>query len=324
KTLALRLLEAFRRTQSPDWPWFEDRLTYSNARLSQALLVSAAWMEHEEMLAAGTRSLAWLATIQCSEDGYFAPIGSNGFYRRGAAKALYDQQPLEACGMVSACLEAGRLTGETRWTEHARRAFGWFFGQNHLQQSLYDAATGGCRVGDRRGHSHLCAARSANGVDGWIIDPEPTLRADPEHYPEELWGIEDPRITFVEELGKFVIAYTAFSRGGPGVALALTEDFRRFERYGLIMQPDDKDAALLPRRIDGSFALLHRPMTDSGAHIWISFSPDLRNWGGHKLLLQARKGGWWDANKVGLSPPLIETPRGWLMLYHGVRQTAAG
>ena len=108
------------------------------------------------------------------------------------------------------------------------------------------------------------------------------------------------------------------------MALALTEDFRRFERYGLIMQPDDKDAAVLPRRIDGSFALLHRPMTDSGAHIWISFSPDLRNWGGHKLLLQARKGAWWDANKVGLSPPLIETPRGWLMLYHGVRHTASG
>jgi predicted GH43/DUF377 family glycosyl hydrolase len=90
------------------------------------------------------------------------------------------------------------------------------------------------------------------------------------------------------------------------------------------MQPDDKDAALLPRRIDGSFALIHRPMTDSGAHIWISFSPDLRNWGSHKLLLRARKGGWWDANKVGLSPPLIETPRGWLMIYHGVRQTPAG
>ena len=181
-----------------------------------------------------------------------------------------------------------------------------------------------CRVEDRRGHSHLCAARSKNGVDGWVIDREPTLQADPKRYPEELWGIEDPRITFVEELGKFAIAYTAFSMGGPGVALALTEDFRRFERCGLIMQPDDKDAALLPRRIDGHFALLHRPMTDTGAHIWISFSPDLRNWGGHKLMLQARKGGWWDANKVGLSPPLIETPQGWLMLYHGVRQTAGG
>ena len=181
-----------------------------------------------------------------------------------------------------------------------------------------------CRVEDRRGLSHLCAARSANGVDGWVVDAEPTLWPDPEHYPEELWGIEDPRITYVEELGRYVVAYTAFTRGGPGVALALTEDFRTFERYGLIMQPDDKDAALLPRRIDGNFALVHRPMTDSGAHIWISFSPDLRNWGSHKLLLPARKGGWWDANKVGLSPPLIETSRGWLMLYHGVRHNASG
>lgn len=181
-----------------------------------------------------------------------------------------------------------------------------------------------CRVEDRTGLSHLCAARSADGVAGWVVDEEPTLESDPENYPEELWGIEDPRITFVDELGKYAIVYTAFSKGGPGVALALTEDFRTFERYGLIMQPDDKDAALLPRRIDGSFALLHRPMTDTGAHIWISFSPDLRNWGGHKLVLQARRGAWWDANKVGLSPPLIETSRGWLMLYHGVRQTAAG
>jgi predicted GH43/DUF377 family glycosyl hydrolase len=181
-----------------------------------------------------------------------------------------------------------------------------------------------CRVEDRTGHSHLCAARSANGIDGWVVDPEPTLRPDPAHYPEELWGIEDPRITFVKELGKYAVAYTAFSRGGPGVSLALTEDFRKFERCGLVMQPEDKDAALLPRRIDGQFALIHRPVTDSGAHVWLSLSPDLRNWGSHKLILKARRGGWWDANKVGLSPPLIETERGWLMVYHGVRHTASG
>lgn len=181
-----------------------------------------------------------------------------------------------------------------------------------------------CRVEDRRGISHLCAARSKNGRDGWAIDPAPTFPPNPASYPEELWGIEDPRITFVDELGKYAVAYTAFSKGGPGVALALTEDFRTFERLGLVMQPDDKDAALLPRRIDGQFALIHRPTTDSGAHVWLSFSPDLSNWGHHKLMLEARKGAWWDANKVGLSPPLIETDRGWLMLYHGVRQTAAG
>ncbi len=182
-----------------------------------------------------------------------------------------------------------------------------------------------CRVEDRRGMSHLCAARSQNGVDGWVIDEQPTLWPDPENHPEELWGIEDPRITFVEELGKYAVAYTAFSKGGPGVALALTEDFRHFDRLGLVMQPDDKDAALLPRRIGGDFVLLHRPMTsDAGAHMWVSGSPDLRNWGHHKLALPARKGGWWDANKVGLSPPPIEAPRGWLVLYHGVRQTASG
>lgn len=181
-----------------------------------------------------------------------------------------------------------------------------------------------CRVEDRRGHSHLCAARSENGIDGWRIDEVPTLFPDPEGHPEELWGIEDPRITFMEELGRYAVAYTAFSKSGPGVALALTKDFRAFERLGLVMQPEDKDAALLPRRVDGSFALLHRPMVASGAHIWMSFSPDLRTWGNHKPVLQARKGGWWDANKIGLSPPLIETPRGWLMLYHGVRHTASG
>lgn len=181
-----------------------------------------------------------------------------------------------------------------------------------------------CRVEDHRGHSHLCAARSANGIDDWRIDESPTLLPDAEGFPEELWGIEDPRITFVEELGRYAIAYTAFSKGGPGVALCLTEDFRSFERFGLVMQPDDKDAALFPRRIHGEFALIHRPMTDLGAHVWVSFSPDLRNWGGHRLVLPARKGAWWDANKVGLSPPLIETPDGWLMLYHGVRHTASG
>lgn len=181
-----------------------------------------------------------------------------------------------------------------------------------------------CRVEDRRGHSHLCAARSENGVDHWRVDERPTLAPDPENHPEELWGIEDPRITWLDELKRFVIAYTAFSKGGPAVALALTEDFRSFERLGVVMQPDDKDAALLPRRIGGEFALLHRPIADSGAHVWVSYSPDLRNWGTHKLVLEARKGSWWDANKVGLSPPPIETPEGWLMLYHGVRQTAAG
>ena len=181
-----------------------------------------------------------------------------------------------------------------------------------------------CRVEDRRGHSHLCAARSANGVDDWQIDRKPTLLPDSEHVPEELWGIEDPRITYVGELKKYAVVYTAYSRVGPGVALALTEDFRHFERYGMIMPPEDKDAALLPYRIGGYWAMIHRPVSYFGAHMWMSCSPDLRHWGSHRLILEARRGGWWDANKIGLSPPPIETSQGWLVIYHGVRQTASG
>ena len=106
------------------------------------------------------------------------------------------------------------------------------------------------------------------------------------------------------------MAYTSFARGGPGVSLALTKDFKSFERFGVIMPPEDKDAALLPRRINGYWAMIHRPMTTTGAHMWISYSPDLRHWGSHKVILEARRGGWWDANKIGLCSPPIETPEG--------------
>ncbi len=180
-----------------------------------------------------------------------------------------------------------------------------------------------CRVEDRRGISHLCAARSADGVDGWIIDAAPTLLPADDH-PEEAWGIEDPRITYVAELEQYVIVYTAYSRAGPGVSLATTKDFVHFERYGNIMMPEDKDAALFPRRFGDYWALVHRPVSPLGAHIWMAYSPDLRHWGSHHLILAARRGAWWDANKIGLSPPPIETPEGWLLIYHGVRQTPAG
>jgi hypothetical protein len=104
----------------------------------------------------------------------------------------------------------------------------------------------------------------------------------------------------------------AYASGGPGVALAFTKDFHSFERYGVIMQPEDKDAALLPRRIDGRWALIHRPVGATSAHIWIPYSSDLRQWGGHKQILDARLGGWWDANKIGLSPrPLKRRRAGW-------------
>jgi predicted GH43/DUF377 family glycosyl hydrolase len=181
-----------------------------------------------------------------------------------------------------------------------------------------------CRVEDRRGLSHFCAARSRNGVDGWRIDPAPTLQPDPSRHPEELWGIEDPRITYVPEHDAYYIAYTSYSRGGPCVSLATTTDFAEFKRLGVIMPPEDKDAALLPHRIGDRWALVHRPMGPDGAHIWMSCSSDLEHWDDHRRILEAREGAWWDASKVGLSCPWIETPSGWLMIYHGVRTTASG
>jgi len=183
------------------------------------------------------------------------------------------------------------------------------------------------RVEDRRGLSHLTAARSRNGITDWRIDARPTFPADPENYSEEIWGVEDPRITRVDELDLWVVVYTAYSRGGPLVSLATTQDFQNFKRKGAVMPPEDKDAALFPERFNGRWAMLHRPVpgfAGVGAHIWISFSPDMKHWGDHQILLPARKGGWWDANKVGLSPPPLRTEKGWLILYHGVRNTASG
>jgi predicted GH43/DUF377 family glycosyl hydrolase len=183
------------------------------------------------------------------------------------------------------------------------------------------------RVEDRRGISHLTVARSRDGVGGWTIDPAPTLRPAPESHPEELWGIEDPRLTWLEDQGVWAVTYTAYSPAGPLVSLASTPDFRTFTRLGPVMPPEDKNAALFPVRFGNRWAMLHRPVATvgpTGASIWISFSPDLRHWGDHRVLLPARQGGWWDARKIGLSPPPLETPDGWLILYHGVRQTSAG
>ncbi len=146
-TIANRLLDLFRRSSSHDWPWFEDRLTYCNARLPQALIATSEWLGDKEMQDVGVRALEWLIELQTTEDAYFAPIGSNGFYVRGSSKARFDQQPVEVGSTVSACLDAGRITGDARWLSHARQAFDWFLGQNELQRPIYDPATGACHDG---------------------------------------------------------------------------------------------------------------------------------------------------------------------------------
>ena len=180
------------------------------------------------------------------------------------------------------------------------------------------------RVEDRSGISHLCVARSADGVRNWTIDPDRRLLPDVDSEAER-FGIEDARITLCGD--EYMIVYTGYSNAGPLVRLASTRDFETFESQGTVMPPEDKDAALFPQTFDGRWALIHRPVATQprqAAHIWLSWSRDLHYWGDHAVLLPAREGAWWDAHKVGLCPPPLLTERGWLLLYHGVRVTAAG
>ena len=146
--MARRLLDMYSSMRSDDWNWFEDVLAYSNARLPQALISCASRTSNDTMLAAGIQSLEWLLKVQRSEEkGHFVPIGSQGFYRRHGEKARFDQQPVEASGAVSACLEAFRATKEERWLKEAWTTFNWFLGDNDLQIVLYDSSSGGCRDG---------------------------------------------------------------------------------------------------------------------------------------------------------------------------------
>jgi len=180
-----------------------------------------------------------------------------------------------------------------------------------------------CRVEDRRGFSHLACARSHDGTSNWVVDEHAALEIDGRH-PEEEWGLEDPRVTWVEEIGKWIITYTAFGRRGPGLSLAQTEDFRTFERLGTVMAPEDKNGALLPRRVDGEWILFHRPVTEAGRDVCLSRSHDLRSWSAPEFVIGRRPGGWWDSARVGMGPPPLETEHGWLTIYHGVRETVAG
>ena len=147
ETLTSRLMELFERTAQPDWRWFQEDLTYDNAKLPHALILSGRATGEQAVLERGLQTLRWLTELQISEKGHFRPIGTNGFYRRGGMRANFDQQPIEAQAMVSACLEAYRATSDLWWYEQAQRAFDWFIGWNDLGLELCSPKTGGCRDG---------------------------------------------------------------------------------------------------------------------------------------------------------------------------------
>ncbi len=181
------------------------------------------------------------------------------------------------------------------------------------------------RVENTIGYSHLTIARSKDGETNWIIDSTPTLMAD-ENYNEAEYGLEDPRITWIEKLQKYVITCVSFSGSKddgdtgdpPGISFIGTKDFLRFERIGQALLPSNKDACLFPETFDNRFALIHRPVVEGKEHVWVSFSKDLKSWGGNRRLILTRN-RCWDADRVGLSCPPIKTAIGWLIIYHGTR-----
>ncbi|HEY6346474.1 MAG TPA: glycosyltransferase family 4 protein [Bryobacteraceae bacterium] len=146
-TLTCRLIGLLERNAKPDWCWFEDELSYDNAKLAHALILSGRATGQPQIFERGLHALRWLNELQVSEKGHFRPIGSNGFYSRGGTRANFDQQPIEAQAMVSACLEAYRATSDVWWYEQAQRAFDWFVGWNDLGQELYSPQSGGCGDG---------------------------------------------------------------------------------------------------------------------------------------------------------------------------------
>ncbi len=143
-SISSRLFEMFSSNMSNDWLWCEDIITYDNARISQALLLSGYWLDRVDYIDIALKSLKWLIQIQTTKDGYFSPIGSNGFFKRGGLKAFYDQQPIEANAMVSACIDAFKITNDCIWVQNAKDIFSWFLGNNDLLLPLYDESTGGC------------------------------------------------------------------------------------------------------------------------------------------------------------------------------------
>ncbi len=145
ESLAKKLVQLYHDHSADDWTWFETIVTYDNPKLSHALILTGHWTSQPEMLEIGLKSLRWLAEIQTSEQRCFRPVGSNGFYKKGETRAQFDQQPVEAHSMLSACIEAYRVTNDAFWLNEARRAFEWFLGRNDLGLPLYDSATGGCR-----------------------------------------------------------------------------------------------------------------------------------------------------------------------------------
>ena len=168
--------------------------------------------------------------------------------------------------------------------------------------------------------SHLHVARSRDGVTDWRIETTPLLSPDidAEWYDDQ--ACEDPRLTYLEDRGEWIITYVGVSRFGAGVCLASTKDFQTVTRLGMAIHPYNKDATLLPRRVNGTYRLLHRPTAGPLENVWMSESEDLIHWGNPCCVLEEQDQPGWDSGKVGAGPPPFEVESGWVLIFHGVRR----
>ncbi len=176
------------------------------------------------------------------------------------------------------------------------------------------------RVESTSGRSHLIVARSTDGMTDWRFEPRALLHPA-QGFDYETNGVEDCRLTWMADLEAWGITYTAYSNQGPCVAIATTKDFKSADRIGVVCPPDNKNAALFPKRFNGLYAMLHRPSVGGGS-VWLSYSPDLVYWGRPQVVIPVRGGPWWDGARVGAGLPPIETEAGWLVIYHGVKHAA--
>lgn len=178
------------------------------------------------------------------------------------------------------------------------------------------------RVEGQHGYSFFALARSEDGFN-FTIDEKPVmLPAKEGHFAfYEIKGIEDPRVTVIEDT--CYVMYTAVGNHGARIALAKTSDYINYERIALVSEPGNKDGILFPRKINGRYARLDRPIGLGTGSIWVSYSPDLVNWGDSEVVITPR-GGYWDDFRIGASVTPIETEQGWLEIYHGVKMTTAG
>jgi hypothetical protein len=147
RTLGQRLFDIWKEYATPEWPWWEDHLTWGNAKLPHALLIAGAALGREDMVEAALTAMRWLLAVQAGDAGQLSVIGNRGWYERGRMPARFAQQPIEAKGLVQACLAAAAATRNNQWTQHAARCFEWFLGRNDLKVPLYNAQTGGCQDG---------------------------------------------------------------------------------------------------------------------------------------------------------------------------------